>query len=216
MVPRKATTKLTDRQQRILEFVRSFIRRQGRPPTIREIGVKVGISSTSVVDYNLNALARKGYLIRNREVARGIRLIEDMTGGGDLINVPLLGAIHAGEPTPPLDPISAESDEWVELTQDIVPQTRDLYALRVEGDSMIDALVNDGDIVIMTPSQDVRNGDMVAAWIIDQEETTLKLFYMESEHVRLQPANPTMEPMYFDPRNVQVQGKVVAVIRRLG
>jgi len=208
--------KLTERQQRILEFIRASIQKTGRPPTIREIGAAVGISSTSLVDYNLNALVRKGYLIRKKAVSRGIRLVEDIAGLGSSINVPILGWIRAGETTPRFDPVSvAECDDWVELTEDIVPHSEDLYALRVEGDSMIDALINEGDIVIMSPQPEVRNGDMVAAWIADREETTLKRFYLEDGHVRLQPANPTMEPMYFDPRNVVIQGKVVAVIRPL-
>lgn len=216
MGSQKRSTKLTERQQRILAFIRTSIRKRGRPPTIREIGAEVGISSTSLVDYNLNALQKKGHLIRNRAVSRGIRLVEDLTSRGDLINVPVLGWIRAGHTTPRFDPVSvAECDDWVELTEDIVPRSDDLYALRVEGDSMIDALVNDGDVVIMSPHHDVRNGDMVAAWISDQEETTLKRFYLEGNQVRLQPANPTMEPMYFHPRNVTIQGKVVAVIRQL-
>ena len=216
MAARKAKKGLSERQEQILQFIREFTREEGRPPTLREIGSAVGISSTSVVDYNLNALAKKGYLTRNPHVSRGIRIIEELKQGTALINVPVLGLIHAGELTPPFDPVAVdESDDWLELTQDIVPQSQNLYALRVEGDSMIDALVNDGDIVVMTPNEDVNNGDMVAAWIVDREETTLKRYYREGERVRLQPANPAMAPMYFDAHNVQPQGKVVAIIRQL-
>ncbi len=216
MTARKAKKGLSERQEQILQFIREFTRKEGRPPTIREIGSAAGISSTSVVDYNLNALAKKGYLTRNPHVSRGIRIIEDLKRATDLITVPVLGLIHAGELTPPFDPVAVdESDDWLELTQDIVPQSQNLYALRVEGDSMIDALVNDGDIVVMTSNEDITNGDMVAAWIVDREETTLKRFYLEGERVRLQPANPAMAPMYFDAHNVQPQGKVVAIIRQL-
>ncbi len=216
MAARKAKKGLSERQEQILQFIREFTREEGSPPTLREIGSAVGISSTSVVDYNLNALAKKGYLTRNPHVSRGIRIIEELKQGTALINVPVLGLIHAGELTPPFDPVAVdESDDWLELTQDIVPQSQNLYALRVEGDSMIDALVNDGDIVVMTPNEDVNNGDMVAAWIVDREETTLKRYYREGERVRLQPANPAMAPMYFDAHNVQPQGKVVAIIRQL-
>ncbi|NOZ06733.1 MAG: repressor LexA [Chloroflexi bacterium] len=216
MAARKAKKGLSERQEQILQFIREYARKEGRPPTVREIGSAVGISSTSVVDYNLNALAKKGYLTRNPHVSRGIRISEMLKQATDLITVPVLGIIHAGELTPPFDPVTVdESDDWLELTQDIVPQSQNLYALRVEGDSMIDALVNDGDIVVMTSNENISNGDMVAAWIVDREETTLKRFYLEGERVRLQPANPAMAPMYFDAHNVQPQGKVVAIIRQL-
>ena len=106
-------------------------------------------------------------------------------------------------------------DDWLAVTQDVVRRHDNLFALHVKGDSMIDALIHDGDIVVMERADTADNGEMVAAWIKDREETTLKRFYRENGRVRLQPANPTMKPIFVDADNVSVQGKVVAVIRNL-
>lgn len=204
---------LSERQQRILEFLDEFTRKNGYPPTIREIGNNVGISSTSVVNYNLKALQREGYISRDKTVSRGIRLNEQ-TLRGDVVSVPLLGRIAAGSPidVPDSDPFGGES---IEVTPDIVPNAEDIFALEVRGTSMIDALINDGDVVIMKrQKEEPRKGDMVAAWLKEEQETTLKRFYLENGRVRLQPENPTMEPIYTSPENVEIQGKVVAVIRR--
>jgi repressor LexA len=208
---------LSERQQNILQFLRSFTVENGYPPTIREIGQAVGISSTSVVNYNLNVLQREGHLFRDRTVSRGLRLTESLMEFADsarLISVPLLGHIAAGEP---IDvPEGAYSDESIELTRDLVPSEDNIYALKVKGTSMIDAFINDGDIVVMKHATTANNGDMVAAWIKDREETTLKRFFNEGRRVRLQPENATMDPIFLDPANVDIQGKVIAVVRQLG
>lgn len=215
---------LSSRQKGILDFIRSFVSDNGYPPSIREIGKAVGISSTSVVNYNLNVLQVKGFLERGKEVARGLRLVDDEQSESrdDTVRlVPILGTIAAGEPLLiPDDSFStfAMSDqETVSLTDDILPKEKDIYALRVKGDSMIDALVHDGDIVILRHQERADNGDMVAAWIKDKQETTLKRFYREDNkgRVRLQPANPTMSPIYVDARNVEIRGKVMVVIRQI-
>jgi len=106
-------------------------------------------------------------------------------------------------------------DAVVELTRDMVDDDPDLYALEVRGNSMVDALIHDGDMVVMKHQREARNGDLVAVWLKNEKETTLKRFYLEKDRVRLQPANPTMEPIYVHPSNVEIQGKVVVVIRRL-
>jgi repressor LexA len=207
---------MSERQQAILEFIQEFINDNQFPPTIRQIGKRVGISSTSVVKYNLEALERKGYIERDPDISRGIRLVEDLARGiGEVIGIPLLGRIAAGVPIPvPESGFSA--DDHVELTRDIVHDTRDVYALEVQGDSMVDALIHDGDIVLMRHQARVENGELAAVWLRDQEETTLKRFYLEKgNQVRLQPANPTMGPMFYPAENVEVQGKVVCVIRQL-
>lgn len=206
--------RLSGRQQAMLEFITGFIEESGYPPTIREIGKACGISSTSVVNYNLNKLERDGYLARDREVSRGLRLSDALPG--NLVRVPLLGRIVASEPVPmPSDPAVLGEDRAIELTRDIVDVGDDLFALQVKGDSMVDAMIGDGDIVIMRPHPNVQNGDLVAVWLTDREETTLKRIYMEGNRVRLQPANPTMEPIYIDdPSTVQIQGRVVAVVRQ--
>ncbi len=209
---------LSKRQQRILDFIREFIRENGYPPTIRDIGRELGISSTSVVNYNLNVLEREGYIQRDREVSRGLKVLTDLADQrpSPIVSVPLLGTIAAGEPIPIPEegglPIGYES---IELTRDIVREQEGLYALQVKGESMIDALINDGDIVVMRHQKEAENGDLVAVWLKGEKETTLKRFYLEGERVRLQPANPTMEPIYVHPSDVEIQGKVIAVIRKL-
>lgn len=209
---------LSTRQQDILDFIRRFSREHGFPPTIREIGQDVGISSTSVVSYNLNVLEKKNRIERDRSVSRGLRLVEEPelrdSLGEDVVHIPLLGRIVAGEPIPAPDPV-AYAEETVDLAFGMLDETEDVYALQVQGDSMIDALVNSGDIVLLKYQQDARNGDMVAAFLRDKHETTLKHFYLEDKQVRLQPANPFMEPIFEPAKNVQIQGKVIMVLRRM-
>jgi len=205
---------LSLKQQRILNYIREFIRDNGYPPSIREIGSALGISSTSVVKYNLDILEREGHIERDRTISRGIKLKE--ASADSSIRVPLLGVIAAGEPIPVLTEGTLQAaDDYLELTRDIIKDTSGVYALRVKGNSMIDALVHDGDVVIMRQQDSADNGDMVAVWLLDREETTLKRFYQEGDRVRLQPANPSMEPIYARPTDVRIQGKVIAVIRAL-
>lgn len=211
---------LSSRQEQILAFIRKFLTKNGYPPSIREIGKAAGISSTSVVNYNLKVLERKGFIDRDRTVSRGIRLLGaalDLGGTPDrLVRIPLLGRIAAGSPIPvPGSDFSLFGGETIELARGILPEQESLYALEVRGDSMIDALINDGDIVVMKHQQQATNGDMVAVWLKDKEETTLKHFYLEGETVRLQPANPTIESILVPAADVEVQGKVVMVIRQL-
>lgn len=208
---------LSERQQGIYRFIRHFVHEKYYPPTIREIGDALDISSTSVVNYNLNKLVDAGLIERDREVSRGLKVAEDMEPGPrDVISAPLMGAIAAGSPIPVLDETSSRySHDVVQLTRDICKDEEGIYALRVKGDSMIDALISDGDIVIMRHEETANNGEMVAVWLKDDESTTLKRFYQEGEKVRLQPANPTVAPIYVDPENVDIQGKVVAVVRNL-
>ena len=207
---------LSERQSKILSFLKTFMLDNGYPPTIREIGEAVGISSTSVVNYNLDALQRGGHIYRDRTVSRGIRLADGLPGTGsvELVKVPLLGRIAAGEPLRPF-PDAYDSDDTIELTRDLVPDDQGIYALKVHGTSMIDAFINDGDIVVMRHTKTANNGEMVAAWLIEQEETTLKRFYHEGDQIRLQPENQTMAPIYVDPDKVDIMGRVIAVVRQL-
>ncbi len=209
---------LTERQQAILDFIRDFSAKSKYPPTIREIGRSVGISSTSVVNYNLNVLEKQGLIERDKTVSRGIKLAGEAAEASALVTVrvPVLGRIAAGEPIPvPNTGFAILGDEVLEITRELLPaDDRRVYALQVRGNSMVDAMIGDGDIVVMQHRQKADNGDLVAVWLKDKEETTLKRFYLEKGRVRLQPANPTMQPIYADPRNVEVQGKVVLVIRR--
>jgi len=217
----KGTATLSTRQRRILAVIRDFTSEYGYPPTIRQIGEAVGISSTSVVSYNLSVLQRKGYLARDREVSRGLRLVGDEGAeelAGRTVTVPVLGVIAAGEPIPIPDGDFGQIDaDTLSLPEDIVADSDRVYALEVRGTSMIDALIDDGDIVIMRHQQTAENGDMVAAWLKDEKATTLKRIYWERDRslVRLQPANPLMDPIYVHPDDLEIQGRVVGVIRRL-
>jgi repressor LexA len=207
---------LSERQGRIVQFIKGFTLDNGYPPTIREIGEAVGISSTSVVNYNLNILQKEGYLTRDRTVSRGIRLSESLEGlraFADVIQVPLLGRIAAGTPIPV--PEGSYAGETIELTRGLVSNHDNVYALQVRGTSMIDALINDGDIVVMQHQETAQDGDMVAAWLVNEEETTLKRYFHEGDRIRLQPENSQMQPIYVSPSNLQIQGKVLAVIRHV-
>lgn len=205
---------LSVRQEKILSYLGRFIGEKGYPPSIREIGKACGISSTSVVKYNLNILQRGGHIRRDPEVSRGIDL--PTASRGRLVQVPLLGVIAAGEPIPVPSSETwspAETAEVVELTRDLLRGRENVYALRVKGTSMIDALIDDGDLVLMEATPEAEDGEMVAVWLKERGETTLKRVYREGRRVRLQPANAQMKPIYVDARQVEIQGKVIGVIR---
>ncbi|MDD5371228.1 MAG: transcriptional repressor LexA [Anaerolineaceae bacterium] len=230
---------LGDRHKRILDYLSEYQTRSGYPPSIREIGEKTGISSTSVVNYYLDQLEQAGYIERESHISRGIRVLKtlpDSEGVGtrlvraaqtvaetvnDMLRIPVIGRIVAGlpAPVPPSDFSYYDPETGIDIARSLLPareKVSDLFALEVQGESMIDAMVNDGDIVIMKKVDEAQNGEMVAVWLRDRDETTLKYFYLEDGHVRLQPANPTMRPIIIDdPSIVQVQGKVVMVIRRV-
>lgn len=202
------------KQQRILEFLRQFIAERGYPPTVREVVQGCGLSSTSVADYNLRLLARQGHFKRYPDISRGIELPEAERGGA---SIPLVGYIAAGTPIPVMgsDTWHSPPIETVSVPQEMVGRHSDLYALRVKGHSMIDALIDDGDIVLMRPTATAENGEMVAVWLRQEKEVTLKRFYREGGRVRLQPAHSGMKPLITPANNVEIQGKVVAVLRRL-
>jgi repressor LexA len=209
---------LTNRQQATLDFIRDFVAKTGYAPTMREIGKSVGIASTSVVNYHLSVLEKEGYIARDRTISRGLRLVVDSqeTPRTEIVRIPIVGRIAAGEPiTVSSSPFKILGDDMIELTRELLPvEHENLFALQVRGNSMVDAMIGDGDIVVMQQRQKADNGELVAVWLKDREETTLKRFYLEKSKVRLQPANPTMQPIYADPKNVEIQGKVVLVIRR--
>jgi repressor LexA len=233
---------LRDRHKRILEVLERFTDKYGYPPSIREICAEADISSTSVANYYLEQLEEMGYIDRDRRVSRGLRLIKPLSeimgttkegakeaaravkqAAEEFLRIPIAGRIVASEPLllPGSDFNYYDAESAVDVARSLLPtreaKPTDLFALEVKGDSMIDAMVNDGDIVIMKQVQEAHNGEMVAIWLGDKEETTLKFFYRENGSVRLQPANPTMEPIYIeDPSSLKIQGKVVMVIRQIG
>jgi repressor LexA len=199
-------------RERILEFIRRSFDEKGYAPTVRDIVRGCNISSTSLVQYHLNVLEKEGQIRRDPEVFRSIQLVER-----NIIEVPLLGTIAAGEPIPAVDSgtWTNQAEETLRLTTDVVGNKGDIYALKVKGTSMLDALINDGDIVIMKAAQTAEDGEMAAVWLKSEQEVTLKKIYREPGRIRLQPANSEMKSIYTRPENIEVQGKVVAVLRKL-
>lgn len=232
MMARKRKKGLSDRQKKILEVLESFQEENGYPPSIREICDLADISSTSVVNYYLDQLQEMNYIERDNRVSRGIRLIQPLSelDGAvgklkqtveDLLHIPMMGRIAAGSPLPlpDTDFNRFDAESMVDVARSMLPSREkpdDLFALEVQGDSMIDAMINDGDIVIMKPAREALNGEMVAVWMNSDNETTLKYFYRENGRIRLQPANPAYQPIIIEnPKDVEVQGKVVMVIRQV-
>lgn len=208
--------RLSTRQGQILEYIREYVRDHAYPPSVREIGDGVGITSTSVVDYNLRVLAKRGYIRRDPSISRGIELFDqDGERLPERVSVPVRGQIAAGAP---IDAIE-DRTESVTLTHDLVPD-EGVYALRVRGQSMIEDLIADGDLVIIRPRDTAENGTIVVALLTDgpgtEGQVTLKRFYREHDRIRLQPANSSMEPIYVQPDQVKVQGEVVCLIRQMG
>ena len=209
--------KLSPRQQGMLEFIRTFMDEHQFPPTVRDIQGGCDISSTSVVDYNLQILQREGHLRRLPEVSRGIELLDGNRARRGFLNVPVLASIAAGVPIPVPSQEALEDPnlEQVEIPSNLARGKDNVFALRVKGTSMIDAFIADGDLVLLEPVVQPDNGDMVAAWLTDDDEVTLKRFYLEGETVRLQPANSTMEPISVPADKVAVRGRVVGVVRTM-
>jgi repressor LexA len=208
--------KLSDRQKNILKYIEAYVDERGYPPSIREIGDRVGISSTSVVDYNLRVLEREGHIRRDKEVSRGLELVGGQRGQRHVqprvVRIPVVGRIAAGLP---IEAIEDPSDV-VELPIGSVPDN--CFALRVRGTSMIDDHIDDGDLVVVRPQQRVDNGEIAVAIVSDVTENggaTLKRFYLEGETVRLQPRNPDMQPILVPAEQVEVRGKVVKLLRDL-
>lgn len=236
---------LSERQRKILQFIVSFVSENEFPPTIREIGEQVGISSTSVVNYNLAKLEELGLISRRKEVSRGLALNwERFTevdpslaaslapttsppmptlsqhGNGSshapaMMRIPVLGAIAAGQPIQVEAAAPETTDDWVELPDGVIKARGALFALRVKGDSMVDASVLDGDVVVLRQQETANDGEMVAAWIEGDEETTLKYLHREGRNVRLQPANPAYAPIIRPANKVRINGRVVYIVRSL-
>lgn len=203
---------LSKTRERIYTFIRKFYREHDYAPTVRDILRGCSLSSTAVVQHHLNVLEKEGRIHRDPEVFRSIRLADKIGTSG----VPLLGTIAAGEPipVPTAETWASQSLEMLEVPEELT-QGKHLYALKVKGLSMIDALIDDGDTVLMEPVNTAENGDMVAVWLKDEQEVTLKRFYQEGDMVCLRPANKFMEPIYQRPENIEIQGKVAAVLRKL-
>ncbi len=212
-------SQLSAKRQQIVDFILQFMEERGYPPTIRDIQSGCGISSTSVVDYHLKVLEKEGHIRRDPEVSRGIELPGRASALTEKVQIPIIGQIAAGEPIPVPDSNTwdaAAGADFLEVTAEITRGRQDIYALRVKGMSMVDALIGDGDMVLMQYVNTVDNGEMAAVWLKAEKEVTLKKVYLEPDHVRLQPANSQMRPIYAEPGNIEIQGRVIAVIRQLG
>jgi repressor LexA len=222
---RTKSSKLSERQIRILDFITNFVEHHGYPPSIREIGKAVSIGSTSVVNYNLNKLGREGYIVRDEKVSRGLQVIKTHDSksprplsqrinlSNPALRVPMVGQIVASRP---VESFEIQSEDTIDVPASMVGKIPmdEIFALRVSGNSMVDAMVADGDTIILRRQEVAENGDMVAVWLRDQNENTLKYFFRESpQRVRLQPANPYMDPIYVESEQVQIQGRVLGVIR---
>ena len=203
---------LSKTREHIFKFIRDFLDNRGYTPTVRDIVKGCSLSSTAVVQHHLNVLEREGRIRRDPEVFRSIQLADRKK----IVSVPLLGTIAAGEPipVPAAETWANQVLETLEVTEELT-QGKEVYALKVKGLSMTDALIDDGDTVLMEPVNTAENGDMVAVWLKEEQEVTLKRIYLESGRVCLKPANKLMEPVYHYPENVEIQGRVVGVIRKL-
>jgi repressor LexA len=197
---------LTKRQREILDYLNEFIQDHGYAPSLEEIGRRFGLSSLATVHKHLTNLQEKGFIKRSWNRSRSVELVPTRTGGRAL-ELPLLGYVAAGAP---IEAIAGS--ETIAVPEDLAGK-RDTYVLRVKGDSMIDEQIRDGDFVIVEDRKTAENGEMVIA-LIGGSDVTLKKFYRESNRIRLQPANPAMQPLILDAGQVQVQGVVVGVMRK--
>lgn len=202
---------LTRKQEEVLKFVKEFIVSHGYPPTVREICASLGLSSPATVHSHLNQLELKGYIRKNDNKNRAIELLvenEFQTKNENIIDVPLLGKITAGNPIEAIE----RPDEYFSLPAYLIPKQKEVFTLKVSGESMINAGIFDGDIVIVERTNTARNGEIVVA-MTDENEVTLKTFYKENGYFRLQPENDTMEPFIF--QNITILGKAIGLYRKL-
>lgn len=215
----------SDKPERILAFLQDYFGRYHYPPSVRDIVEGCNLSSTSVADYNLKILEREGHIRRDRERARTISLTQpvepiqptQVEPGVSSLAIPLLGSIAAGTRSLVPEGIDVDhAESKIAVTSDMLAgrDPERVFALTVRGDSMIDALIADNDTVILEEAQHISNGQMAAVWLREENVCTLKRLYYEQDRVRLQPENPTMDPIFTDESNMLIQGRVVSVIRR--
>jgi repressor LexA len=197
-----------DFRTEVLTFVAAFVDENGYPPTYDEIRQAVGLSSKSHVDYYLGVLEEDGLIERRRRTPRGLRLAGLAPA---TLEVKVEGYIAAGSPLELTD----QPSFGIVITPDIADARKELFALQVQGQSMVDDLVGDGDILIVERRQEAMRGQMAVVYLRDRNEATLKRVYPEGVRVRLQPAHPTLPPSYVDAKDVEIQGRVAAIIRRL-
>ena len=203
--------KLTKRQEDTLKYIKEYIVSHGYPPTVREIATELNVSSPATVQTHLDRLADKGYIKKGSNKNRTIELMVDneySKSTDSVIDVPLLGKITAGSPIEAIE----NPDEYFSLPAQLVPRKKEVFTLLVDGESMIEAGILDGDIVIVERANTARNGEIVVA-MTEDNEVTLKTFYKETNHFRLQPENSTMEPIILN--NVFILGKAIGLYRKI-
>jgi len=202
----------TNTREIILEYIRTFRQNNGYSPSVREVAQHCGIKSPSVVQYHLIHLEHAGLIRKSRDRSRSLEVVGEAE---ETVLVPLLGVISAGQPiwVPSMDSRDATAQRMIGVPREATQGKANLFALQVRGNSMVDAMIADGDMVVMEQVKEVASGDVVACWLEKEQEVTLKKIFFENEKVRLQPCNPYMLPVYHDRKNVQFQGKVVAVLR---
>lgn len=203
--------KLTKRQEDTLNFIKEYIVAHGYPPTVRELAKELDVSSPATVQAHLDRLADKGYIKKGSNKNRTIELMvenEFKQNSDAVVDVPLLGKITAGSPIEAIE----NPDEYFSLPSYLIPKDKDVFTLVVDGESMIEAGILDGDIVVVEKRNTARNGEIVVA-MTEENEVTLKTFYKESDHIRLQPENSTMEPIILP--NVKVLGKAIGLYRQI-
>ncbi len=198
---------LTKRQREILDYLNEFIQQHGYAPSLEEIGQRFGLSSLATVHKHMTNLETKGFIKRSWNRSRSVELLAGQTGARS-IEVPLLGYVAAGSPIE-----AVAGAETIAVPEALLANRRDTYVLRVKGDSMIDEQIRDGDWVVVENRKTANNGEMVVA-LLGGTDVTLKAFYRDNGRIRLQPANASMQPIFADPHDVQIQGVVVGVMRR--
>ena len=200
---------LTSKQNKVLDYLKQFMAKKGYPPTVREIGSALNLSSPATVQAHLNNLAEKGYIKKNNSKNRAIELlVKNEYEEEDVVDVPLLGKVTAGSPIEAIE----MPDEYFTLPAYLIPTKKEVFTLRVWGESMINAGIHDGDIIIVQRQSVANNGDMVVA-MTEDNEVTLKTFYKENGYFRLQPENDTMDPIILD--NVSILGKAIGLYRKI-
>lgn len=202
--------KLTDRQNQILDTIKRFIAKNGYPPTVREIGAELNLSSPATTHFHLNRLESKGYIKKDKSKNRTLELLvpnEYLDTEDEVATIALIGTITAGNPIEAIE----NPDEFFSIPSSLIPKRSEVFALSVKGESMINKGIHDGDIVIIEKSKNANNGEVVAA-MTDDYEVTLKTFYKEKDHIRLQPENDTMAPIILN--NVSILGKAVGLYRK--
>ena len=201
--------KLTSKQNQVLDYLKKFMSKKGYPPTVREIGKALNLASPATVHAHLNTLADKGYIKKSTSKNRAIELlVKNEYEVEDVVDVPLLGKVTAGSPIEAIE----MPDEFFTLPAYLIPTRKEVFTLKVWGESMINAGIHDGDVVIVQRQSTANNGDIVVA-MNDENEVTLKTFYKENGYFRLQPENDTMSPIILD--NVSILGKAIGLYRKM-